>query len=178
MFYCNRCLTPAKLFEDAQTGSVAQKWYLTNCNHILCQNCRVIGNTHCSECNRTFRVLEISRRMPQKYQSFLDPKNLSAQHMKEAQKFKDIQSKLIRSKMIAKEIHLKQKLDTAKQMCDAKQKTFEDKRSGTEKMRIIHNIIRNEAARRFVNYFYCFLIESKIFILFSIEFYYRIRYFF
>lgn len=145
-FFCNRCLTKAKLFESTpQSSGPAHKWYLSECSHILCQNCRVKGNSACAYCRQSSRFMEISRKMPKAYQFFLEPTSIIADHLKKVKKFHQTQSTIIQSQLSAKQNYMEQKLAAAIDTLNGVQEKLMKKRDEEIKIKIIHNIIREEA---------------------------------
>lgn len=148
VFHCNNCLQELRLFEDAPAtgprGDQVHKRYLTECFHVLCQNCRLRGIHKCVTCNRNTRFMEISRKMPKQYQFYFEQSAVVRKLYGNVMKFQQRQDDLVISKMAIKQEHFEQKCAVAIKVYEDTKKEWKQKEAENRKIKIIFKKIAEE----------------------------------
>lgn len=155
-FFCNGCLIELKLFDNAEptAGGRIPKRYYTNCQHVLCQNCKMRYNDRCAACKKPCRTLEINNQMSSFHRTFFEPSVKMRANLIGAVQFQTIHREHVTSQMIAqlKQLHEKYREDERK-LVEVKKKR-EDSLDEKRKIMIIFNKIRDET-KRLVDGLYC-----------------------
>lgn len=149
LFHCNNCLELLKLFDEAPStgrrGERVLKQYLTECSHVLCQNCRVKSNTNCIQCNRPTKFMEISKKMPKQFQLYFENANVTQMLLANILQFQQNQFELITQKMNDKQEQLEQKCAEALKEAEIAENEWKDQQEEMEKIKIIfHRIVEEK----------------------------------
>lgn len=149
IFFCNYCLNELNLFDAPRTGSVGrvQKRYLTDCHHVLCQNCRMRLQDQCAACKKRCRFMEVNETMRTDYRFYFEPSVQIRDNLIGVVKFQRSQSELIIARMAAQTKHIYGKghhLVAALKDLNAKCQQF---KSMVAKIKIMFQKVREEKQR-------------------------------
>lgn len=139
-FLCSKCLQKLKIFDDKPTPSTGEvnKYLLTQCNHVICQNCCAKYKEQCPACGKKTRFMDISRNMPENYQLLFEPYSVLQALVSEVLDFHHSQNELIQSIMADKFKRREQQLKKA--VNEAKEK-YEASKVEARKTKIIYSKI-------------------------------------
>lgn len=148
-FFCSSCLCELKLFDDVPPtlGGRIQKRYMTNCQHVLCQNCKLRYKDQCAACKKPCRFIEINNEMRPFYRTYFEPSIQMRTNLIGSVQFQSIQSEHITSRMMAQGKQLQAKYREIEQKLvevkDERDRAMAEQR----KIQIIFQKIREEKQR-------------------------------
>lgn len=98
-FSCNSCVTKLKLFSSTSEPQTPVKSYLTNCQHLLCANCRLKVTTTCIVCQKKCCVIAVDEKLPRNIRVLFTSLEQCYQDYQTAQKFHAVQDSVLESKL-------------------------------------------------------------------------------
>lgn len=142
-FSCSNCLDDLTIFEEEGTPAPVQATnnYLTECYHVLCQNCHTQGKNRCLACGKTTKCMVISRSMPEKYQLLFEPLSKLQSYIDDVSEFDCEQDEVIHSLMNDK---CKQQERKVKQHVSAAKQELDETKAKAHKMKLIFERVVTE----------------------------------
>lgn len=149
--FCNGCLIELKLFESVSPafGGRIPKRYYTNCQHVLCENCKMHYRDQCAACKKPCRTIEINNQMSAFYRTYFEPMVKLRANTFGAIQFQTIQREHITSQMIAQGRQLQVKYREVERKLMEVKKERADAMAERRKILMIFSKIR-EGRKRFV----------------------------
>lgn len=167
---CNRCLCELKPFQDVPTtgGNRPVKCFWSNCKHILCQTCRMHLTDQCSACNQKCQFIEISRKMPEQYQSYFESTLRLRKNLIGTVQFQQEQSTFITKRTIDQTGSIRSKCRELTQNLEVAKTTLQQKLTEQRKLMIIFEKICDEKKRysHFINIHFIWTVSEWFIVMF------------
>lgn len=153
VFLCNGCFVEMTLFGEtppSTDGQPVKNSFISECLHVLCRQCRNKCNQQCAVCKKTTRFMTISRKMPERYQTFFNTLTKTQTKLERVISFQTWQAQLSGKKFVDKREKLKQKSVHAEEAVNGSKQKYQTTRDDKHQMKIICKIIHD--SKRLVDF--------------------------